>query len=250
MSLEIKRRYLELHNDEDPKQRELAFRILSAYEKADVLGLEIRWPEPPFREKIISFVETNLQFQIESMYSLIEAYRNVDSLKLPFLSSPYTKRNVPKFIKKCDEFRLESAPMDPQLLRKKVWCSYFLAREDDSAVSMALLPKGSFKMGSKEGGMDSNRVHKVQISRDFWMARTPLTQQKYKFLLSKFKKNDIDNSLPESPSKFWGPLRPVDSLSWFDALQLSFSIGESHRGLRSFRSRHHLLPKRSGKDQV
>ena len=101
MKTEKKSQYLQLHDSEDPKQKELGIRILFLYEQAQILGLEVKWPDPPLKEKIVSFIETNLAFQMESLEKLIEEYKTTDPIALSFLPPPYNKRNVPAFIKKC-----------------------------------------------------------------------------------------------------------------------------------------------------
>lgn len=69
-----------------------------------------------------------------------------------------------------------------------------------------LIKAGSFQMGSEEGGDDDEMpVHMVRLSRSFYLAKYELTQAEWVSLMDK------------NPSKFKGPERPVDHVSWDDA---------------------------------
>lgn len=71
------------------------------------------------------------------------------------------------------------------------------------------LPRGRFLMGND--GMDALPCeypkHSVEITQDFYLTRFPITQLQY-FVLT-----------DASPSYFSGALRPVESISWFDAVR-------------------------------
>ena len=72
------------------------------------------------------------------------------------------------------------------------------------------VPKGSFTMGSPmtESGRDTNEVqHSVTLTTDFWMAESEVTQRQYR------------NLLGSSPSNFKGDELPVESVSWFEAVE-------------------------------
>ena len=219
MSTEIISRYISLHNSPDLKQRELSIRILDLYEKAQILDLEIRWPDPPLKEQLVSLIETNLSFQIESLALIISAYRTTDPISVPFLQSPYNKKNVQKFQEDCQKHQLATPIILPyDLERKWLWCQYFSQLLDSGIISMELIPKGAFLMGDRGASISAQRVHRVEITRDFWIARTPMTQKKFKHLCRQIAQKDPSFSLQEEPSFFVGPLRPVDSISWFDCL--------------------------------
>lgn len=77
---------------------------------------------------------------------------------------------------------------------------------------LALIPPGSFDMGSDApggapyfNGAPSKPLHKVTISRPFWMGRTEVTQEQYQALMG------------ENPALYKGPDRPVERVSWQDA---------------------------------
>ncbi len=69
---------------------------------------------------------------------------------------------------------------------------------------------GSFVMGSplRERGRQPNEgpQHEIEVTRPFWMGTFEVTQDEYKAVTGK------------SPSKFKGDRKPVDSISWYDAV--------------------------------
>ena len=69
------------------------------------------------------------------------------------------------------------------------------------AGAMMQLPAGRFAMGE-----DSDR-HEVAITRPFLIGATPLTQGEYEAVIG------------ENPSRFKGPGRPVENVSWLDAVR-------------------------------
>jgi len=219
MNTEIKSQYLRLCYDQDPKQQELGVRILDLYERAEILGFDVRWPDPPLKEKIVSLIDTNLRFQMNALLDLVEVYQNTDPLKVMFLPPPYNKRNIQKFKKLCAENpATRSFGLSPDIERRCFWSKYFLRQLDSGTLSMLLIPKGDFRMGHKDGTAASQGVHKVRITKDFWMTRTPITQKKYRRLIEAIQEKDPAFPLSAEPSYFRGPLRPVESVSWFEAL--------------------------------
>ncbi|MBT9317478.1 formylglycine-generating enzyme family protein [Leptothoe spongobia TAU-MAC 1115] len=82
-----------------------------------------------------------------------------------------------------------------------------------------LVPGGEFWMGAAEDepdSQDSERPrHLVQMSR-FLMGRYPVTQAQWKAVTG-LEKEEID--LNPDPSRFKGDHRPVEQVSWFEAVE-------------------------------
>ena len=88
------------------------------------------------------------------------------------------------------------------------------------------IPKGGFLMGSPDGsrgekelGRDSDEgQHLVTLSHDFYLGETEITQGQWKAImrgkLAKQDKKDLTN-----PSYFQSDDRPVEQVSWNDAMQ-------------------------------
>jgi formylglycine-generating enzyme required for sulfatase activity len=84
-------------------------------------------------------------------------------------------------------------------------------------MKLVLIPKGTFVMGSPESeeGRFGNEVqHEVTLTKDFYLGVTELTQAQYKKIMGK------------NPSAFAGAERPVDTVSWEDAVEFCERLSE------------------------
>jgi serine/threonine protein kinase/TPR repeat protein len=91
-------------------------------------------------------------------------------------------------------------------------------RTNSIGMEFVRIPQGGFRMGSPawtapdhQSYRDESPEHFVQITRPFYLARTPVTQEQYQQVVGK------------NPSKFKGLLRkaptnPVETVSWFEAI--------------------------------
>ena len=66
------------------------------------------------------------------------------------------------------------------------------------------IPAGSFNMGSNSGNSDEKPVHRVTISKPFYMQTTEVTQAQWRAVMG------------SNPSNFKGDARPVEKVSWID----------------------------------
>jgi len=88
-------------------------------------------------------------------------------------------------------------------------------------MKLVYIPPGTFMMGDSGGTADEKPVHRVQISKGFWMGQTEVTQAEYQ------KVTDTN------PSGFKnGDNRPVEQVSWDDAMafcqKLSANEGKTY----------------------
>ncbi|MDR2193693.1 MAG: SUMF1/EgtB/PvdO family nonheme iron enzyme [Treponema sp.] len=72
---------------------------------------------------------------------------------------------------------------------------------------MALVPAGTFMMGSNEGDSDEKPVHRVTISKPFYMSVYEITQKEWREVMG------------NNPSYFKGDNLPVENVSWYDAIE-------------------------------
>jgi formylglycine-generating enzyme required for sulfatase activity len=87
------------------------------------------------------------------------------------------------------------------------------------ALIMVKIPSGSFLMGSPED--EPERVEREGPQHDvtlgsFFMAQTPITQAQWRAVAGWPK---VERDLEPDPSRFKGANRPVEQVSWFDALE-------------------------------
>jgi formylglycine-generating enzyme required for sulfatase activity len=110
----------------------------------------------------------------------------------------------------------------------------FVERLGESvSMKLMLIPGGKFEMGSptdEAERLDRERpVHSVTIPR-FFMGKYPVTQAQWRAIAS-FP--NVNRNLNPDPSHFKGDTRPVERVSWYDAMEwcdrLSRQTGREYR---------------------
>ena len=109
-------------------------------------------------------------------------------------------------------FRLEEpqgpSGWDCEVLERAAGGATGLARrvlDKRSGIIFRLVPAGEFQMGSIAGDADEAPVHKVRITKPFYLAETETTQAQWEAVMG------------TNPSSFAGARRPVENVSWADA---------------------------------
>ena len=72
-------------------------------------------------------------------------------------------------------------------------------------MDFVLVPAGEFDMGSNDGPAEEKPIHRVKISKPFYVAKYEVTQAQYEKVVGR------------NPSKFKGADLPVEQVSWEDA---------------------------------
>lgn len=75
-----------------------------------------------------------------------------------------------------------------------------------AGIEMASIPAGEFVMGDDQGADDEKPAHRVRVDA-FLIDKHEMTQKAYRALTGK------------SPSRFKGDTRPVEQISWYDAVK-------------------------------
>ena len=87
-----------------------------------------------------------------------------------------------------------------------------------ASMELVLIPAGTFIMGSPEGehlrAPYEGPQHQVTISKSFWMGATEVTQAQYQAVMG------------VNPSKAQHPDKPVETVSWDDAVEFCRRLGE------------------------
>ncbi|QFS51273.1 formylglycine-generating enzyme family protein [Nostoc sphaeroides CCNUC1] len=86
-------------------------------------------------------------------------------------------------------------------------------------IEMVAIPGGSFEMGSPANELerhdDENPQHTVTV-QPFFLAKYPVTQEQWRFVAHL---PQVNRELDQDPSNFKGGNRPVESVSWYDAVE-------------------------------
>lgn len=84
---------------------------------------------------------------------------------------------------------------------------------------MMQIPAGTFLMGSPEDELERLKTegpqHEVTLSQ-FFMGKYPVTQAQWRAVAAL---PQVERELTASPSQFKGNLRPVEKVSWYDAVE-------------------------------
>ncbi|MDF5719784.1 MAG: formylglycine-generating enzyme family protein [Rhizonema sp. PD37] len=95
-------------------------------------------------------------------------------------------------------------------------------------LEMVLIPGGNFMMGApetEEGSSDSERPqHQVTVPT-FFMSKYPITQAQWKAIAAI---ETVNRNLKPEPSYFKGENRPVESVTWFDAVEFCERLSTKH----------------------
>ncbi len=86
-------------------------------------------------------------------------------------------------------------------------------------LEMVAIPDGTFLMGSpkqeRERNDDERPQHEVAVSK-FFMGKYPITQSQWRVVASL---PQVNREVNPNPSSFKGDNRPVESVSWYDAVE-------------------------------
>ena len=80
-------------------------------------------------------------------------------------------------------------------------------------MEFVLIPAGSFLMGSNKGPRDERPIHRVVISRPFYMAKYELTQSQWEAVMGLDKRLV---QLRREENGMTGPMKAMNELSWND----------------------------------
>lgn len=100
-------------------------------------------------------------------------------------------------------------------------------------LDMVMIPAGSFVMGSpeeEEGSFDRERPQHTVTLPSFFMGKYPVTQAQWRVVA---ELPQMNRELDPAPSRFKGDDRPVENVTWYDAVEfcdrLSEKTGRNYR---------------------
>ncbi|MBG1267102.1 formylglycine-generating enzyme family protein [Nostoc sp. WHI] len=96
-------------------------------------------------------------------------------------------------------------------------------------IEMVKIPGGTFKMGSPPDELErydfENPQHPVNVE-PFFLAKYPVTQEQWQFVA---QLPQVNRELDKDPSRFKGVNRPVERVSWYDAIEFCLRLSQ-HTG--------------------
>ncbi|XHX79041.1 MAG: formylglycine-generating enzyme family protein [Stenomitos frigidus ULC029] len=132
-------------------------------------------------------------------------------------------------------FEVTNVGRDGQEKERRVHQAHLFAEslQDGLSINMVAIPKGRFLMGAaatERSSLDSERPqHRVTVP-SFFMSQQTVTQVQWRWVASL---PQVKRVLPFHPSHFKGDDLPVESVSWFDAMEfcdrLSQHTGSTYR---------------------
>jgi len=99
----------------------------------------------------------------------------------------------------------------------------------ETKMHFVLIPPGSFLMGSSKGFGDETPVHRVVISRPFYMAKHEVTQSQWEAIMGK---HQWLTELTKGDNDMSGPTKAMNVLSWNDCQDFIRKIAEHVPGHR------------------
>jgi formylglycine-generating enzyme required for sulfatase activity len=100
-------------------------------------------------------------------------------------------------------------------------------------LEMVVIPEGTFLMGSPKQERDRSNNEELQhevVVSSFFMGKYPITQAQWRFVASL---PQVNHFLKPDPSHFKGDKRPVECVSWYDAVEFCQRLSQhTHRTYR------------------
>lgn len=151
-------------------------------------------------------------------------------IRLPLL----TKKTAPP-LPPLETYDFEVVTVDTagrEVNRDRLSAKFFIEVINKSVtLEMVSIPGGTYMMGSPEfeGDADERPQHKVTL-QPFFMGKFPITQAQWKAVAAL---PQIKQALNPYPSKYKGFNRPVENVSWYEAVEfcarLSVKTGREYR---------------------
>ncbi|MEO1353990.1 MAG: formylglycine-generating enzyme family protein [Cyanobacteria bacterium J06635_15] len=134
-----------------------------------------------------------------------------------------SRTTVKKFIQQQaynQRAKIDNATEELKIYREKRTAQYFTENVgEDIGIDMILIPGGTFLMGSPEDELERSETegpqHEVTVNQ-FFMGRYPITQAQWQALAAR---SQVNRKLNIEPAAFKGDNRPVEQVSWQDAIE-------------------------------
>ena len=122
-----------------------------------------------------------------------------------------------------------------KILRQQKQVQHFVEYLNGIPLEMILIPPGTFLMGAPETEAESRErerpQHSVEVSL-FFMGRYPITQEQWRAVAQMPQEY---KELQLNPSYFQGDRRPVERVSWYDAIEFCARLSRHTERRRNYR---------------
>jgi formylglycine-generating enzyme required for sulfatase activity len=120
-----------------------------------------------------------------------------------------------------------------KIIRQQKQVEGFIENCQGMSLEMIKIPSGSFMMGSPKTeaeSLDRERPQRQVTIAQFFMGRYPVTQSQWRVVAML---EPVLRKLKLTPSRFQGDKRPVEQVSWYDAMEFCARLSrESQRNYR------------------
>jgi formylglycine-generating enzyme required for sulfatase activity len=106
---------------------------------------------------------------------------------------------------------------------------------DDCVLEMVAIPGGTFMMGSpdlEKEAYDSEKPERKVAVKPFFMGKYPVTQAQWQVVAAM---PQVELALNPNPSKYQGDNRPVERVSWYEAVEFCWRLSR-------LTGKHYRLP--------
>jgi formylglycine-generating enzyme required for sulfatase activity len=131
------------------------------------------------------------------------------------------------------EFEVVTVNRRGEIIERETKQARYFTEDLDKGITleMVAIPGGKFMMGSPEGEGDESEKPQHEVSvQPFFMGKYPITQAQWRAVAAL---PQVNRELKPDPSHFKGDDRPVECVSWYDAVEfcdrLSNKTGKSYR---------------------
>jgi formylglycine-generating enzyme required for sulfatase activity len=114
----------------------------------------------------------------------------------------------------CIVFLVSMADCAPVRVEGNAPSDRIATKTNSIGMKLKLIKAGEFMMGSEKGEKNERPIHKVKITRPFYIGVYEVTQKQYEEVMAK------------NPSEFKGPNRPVENVTWDDAVLFCKKLSE------------------------
>lgn len=208
--------YLNGERSDDPVSRLVSHHLLGIANAAHWVGIEIRWPTPPFIQSQIQQADSEWAFQLNWTLRLLNIQNEMSDEEreaLPMLSTPYSEEEIGAYVQKVkrikkqrsfwSRFRRPSA-LPPDVMLRFSRCIQVLRGNwrvghqlGDADWSMIRIPKGYYFQGGGELYKEEGPKRPF-IMTNYWISTTVVSQRIWSEVMNKNPASHLaSNSLPQ-----------------------------------------------------